>query len=77
MFEPNRIGPISELYYSRNKGRVLQRKYVPRINPPLTKHDLDRAYEVLKNNGRVADYTVQYCLSSWFNQPSYCIRYIF
>ncbi|KAH0798935.1 uncharacterized protein GO595_008225 [Histomonas meleagridis] len=59
MFDPHRIGPISESYYSRNKGRVIQRKLVPPINPPLTKYDLDRAYEVLKNNGRIPDYTIQ------------------
>ncbi|KAH0786638.1 hypothetical protein GPJ56_009381 [Histomonas meleagridis] len=59
MFDPHRIGPISESYYSRNKGRVLQRKLVPPINPPLTKYDLDRAYEVLKNNGRIPDYSIQ------------------
>ncbi|KAH0803547.1 uncharacterized protein GO595_003891 [Histomonas meleagridis] len=59
MFDPHRIGPISESYYSRNKGRVIQRKLVPPINPPLTKYDLDRAYEVLKNNGRIPNYTIQ------------------
>ncbi|KAH0787381.1 hypothetical protein GPJ56_008576 [Histomonas meleagridis] len=59
MFDPQRIGPISESYYSRNKGRVLQRKLVPPLDPPMTKYDLDRAYEVIKNNGIVADYTVQ------------------
>ncbi|KAH0787421.1 hypothetical protein GPJ56_008616 [Histomonas meleagridis] len=59
MFDPHRIGPISESYYSRNKGRVLQRKLVPPLNPPMTKYDLDRAYDVLKNNGKIPDYTIQ------------------
>ena len=53
MFDPHHIGPQSSSFYSRNKGRVLQRKLV---NPPpsiITSRDLDNYYKILQHNGRI------------------------
>ena len=55
MFDPHHIGPQSSSFYSRNKGRVLQRKLV---NPPpsiITSRDLDNYYKILQHNDREYD----------------------
>lgn len=59
MFDPHGIGPRSESFYSRNKGRVLQRKLVDPPSPVVTSYDLDKYYNILFHNGRIPQPSIQ------------------
>lgn len=59
MFDPHGIGPRSESFYSRNKGRVLQRKLVDPPSPVVTSYDLDKYYKILFHNGRIPQPSIQ------------------
>ena len=59
MFDPHRIGPRSESFYSRNKGRILQRKLIDPPPEPVTSYDLDNYEKILRHNGRLPTFTKQ------------------
>lgn len=55
MFDPHRIGPRRSSSYSRNKGRVIQRRAVNTPSPGYTRTELEQLVPVMKKNGFIPD----------------------
>lgn len=51
MFDPHHIGPQRTSSYSRNKGRVIQRRAVNTPSPGYTRSELEQLVPVMKVNG--------------------------
>lgn len=51
MFDPHRIGPQRTSSYSRNKGRVIQRRLVNTPSPGYTRTELEQLVPVMLKNG--------------------------
>lgn len=53
MFDPHRIGPERTTSYSRNHGRVIQRKVVRTPSVAYTRGDLEQLVPLMRKNGLV------------------------
>lgn len=51
MFDPHHIGPRRSSSYSRNKGRVIQRRAVNTPSPGYTRSELEQLVPLMKVNG--------------------------